>query len=374
MVSAPRFVIMSGLARRLARQWGSSYSLPAALRAARGARRIGTVRIGVLGLQLPVYRVVLLDRPVELITRRIRGGATRVLAVLPAAVPGDDYELGENVQLPESELNELALELLAARSDTALENFFGGLVKAVGRAASGLVKGVSKTVSAVGKGIGRAIDIVNRFVPIKSLIGMPFATMIRFAGSLGRVLKGENIFKVAEQFLKAGMKDLGQAVQLASTVASFVPGVGTGVAAALGAAGALASGKPITEAVMSAARAAIPGGPIAQAAFDTAANLVKGQNLGEAVLSAARNRIPGGPAAQAAFDAGLALARGKSLQGAAMAAAGRLMPPSPFASNALVFVNKLASGQSLQNAALSTAGQAALSRLRGQRELELAVA
>ena len=42
--------------------------------------------------------------------------------------------------------------------------------------------------------------------------------------------------------------------------ASFVPGAGTGVSAALGAANALADGSPINDAAIEAARGAIPGG------------------------------------------------------------------------------------------------------------------
>ncbi len=62
-------------------------------------------------------------------------------------------------------------------------------------------------------------------------------------------------------------------------VAPFVPGVGTGIGAALGAANALASGQPITQVLISAARGALPGGAIAQGAFDVAMNLAKGKNI-----------------------------------------------------------------------------------------------
>lgn len=375
-----RLVMMPGLAHRLAPSWiadshcaacGADQLRAAVAHAAHGARRIGAVRVGALELRLPVYRVELLGRPVELITRPTFGRTARVLAIVPAAVDGELEQEAPTPELSDGELNELALELLAARDDEALENFLGGLISSVGRAVGGAVKGVSKVVSAAGRGIGKAIDTVNKFIPIKAIINLsPYGMFAKLVGSVGRVLHGENVFKVAGQFLKSGMKDIGEAVQLASTVASFVPGVGTGVAAALGAAGALASGKPITEALLSAARAAIPGGAIVQAAFDTAAGLIKGKNLGEAVLAAARDRLPGGPAAQVAFDAGLALVRGQSLQKAAMAAVGKLLPPSPFAASALTFVDKIASGARLQDAALSAAGKAALARVRPHRELE----
>ncbi|TMQ12509.1 MAG: hypothetical protein E6J91_20760 [Deltaproteobacteria bacterium] len=321
-------------------------------RAAHGARRIGAIRIGVLALRLPIYRVELLGRPVELITRPTFGNAARVLAIVPAAAD-DELELEASTRalletaLPEAELNELALELLAARDDEALENFLGKVFRSVKRAVGGAAKGVSRMVAAVDRRIGKAIDTVNKFVPVKSIINLtPYGMTRNLVSSAGRVLGGENVFKVAGQFVRSGIKDIGEAAQLASMVTSFVPGVGTGVAAALGAASALAAGKPITEAVLSAASAAIPGGAIARAAFDTATGLIKGQSLGEAALGAVRNRIPGG------------------------AGAGRLLPPSPFAASALSFASKVASGANLQDAALSAAGKAALSRITPKRELE----
>ena len=158
-------------------------------------------------------------------------------------------------------------------------------------------------------------------------------------------------------------------LKLAEMVAPFVPGIGTGVAAALGAANALASGRPITEAVLAAARGALPGGAIAQAAFDTALSLAKGKSLSEAVLSAARDRLPGGPAARAAFDGAVALAQGKRLQDVAFATAGRLLPPSPYAADALSFVQRVANGQNVQHAALSVVGQRALRQVRNQASL-----
>jgi hypothetical protein len=110
----------------------------------------------------------------------------------------------------------------------------------------------------------------------------------------------------------------------------------------------------------------VPGGAVAQIAFDTAINLAKGKNIGEALLDSARSKLPGGPAAQAAFDGALALAKGKSIQDAAFAAAGRLLPPSPYAADALSFVQKVASGQNVQRAALSTVGNRIMNKIEQQ--------
>jgi len=150
-------------------------------------------------------------------------------------------------------------------------------------------------------------------------------------------------------------------MRIAQTVASFVPGVGTGVAAALGAANALASGRPITDALIEAARSAIPGGALAQAAFDVGVNLAKGRSLSEAALAAARNRLPAG--AGAAFDTAVALGKGQSLQRAALAGAGQILARSPYAANAMSFARHAGLGRNLQLAALSPAGRRVARRI-----------
>lgn len=109
------------------------------------------------------------------------------------------------------------------------------------------------------------------------------------------------------------------------TVVSFVPGVGTGVSAAMAAGAVLAEGRPITEAVMSAMKAAIPGGPAAQAGFEMARRVVRGENVGKAALQGARAALP--KEAQAAFDIGLAAVTGQKLQLSVLKALGNLAPP-----------------------------------------------
>lgn len=186
-------------------------------------------------------------------------------------------------------------------------------------------------------------------------------------GFVVNVASGENVLRAAKRAAKAGIADVREQLRFAQMVAPFIPGIGTGVAAALGAANALAAGRPITAALVEAARSAIPGGVVAQAAFDVALNLAKGKNLTQAALAAVRGRLPGGPAAKAAFDAAVALSQGKRIQEAALAGVGRFIPPSPYAADALSFARRVAAGESLQRAALSTAGNRVLQRMN--REL-----
>lgn len=345
--------------------------------AARRATRTGSIVSPRMGLRLNVYRATLFGQPYELVTRPAAGDE-RVVGIVPTrgaprgSAASSELEAGadqgasvrsslQRSILSERESAELAFELLGAETEEELDQFLGKVFSKVAKAASG----VARTVSNVGKSLGKVLDTVSKVVPIGSVLSLtPLGMTLRAAKSLGRIARGENVFKVAGDFVKSGLQNVGKVAQLASTVAAFVPGLGTGVAAALGAAGALAQGRPITEAVLAAARGALPGGAIAAAAFDVASNLAQGKKLSDAMLSAARNQLPGGPAARAAFDAGLALARGKKLQDVALSTAGRVLPPSPFASTALQFAGRVARGEKVQNAALSTLGQSMLRQVR----------
>jgi hypothetical protein len=335
-------------------------------RATPGARRIGVVRLPQLGLSLPVYRARVHGSAYDVVVREDRGALSRVVGLVP--INPDVKRAGRtrtdstDVAFSESEAAILALELLGAESDEELDHFLGKLFKSVAKVA----KGVGNTIGKVGNAVGSAIDKVNKFIPIKSILSFtPIGMANRLYQGARQVASGQNVFKVAKGMVQKGLKDLGNVAQLASTVASFIPGIGTGVAAALGAAGALASGRPITEAILEAAKSALPGGALAATAFDVASGLVQGKNLSEAALSAARNRLPGGQAAKAAFDAGLALAQGKKLQEVAVAAVGGALPASRFATTAVNFASRVARGENLQKAALSTAGQRLAARVGG---------
>ncbi len=295
------------------------------------------------------------------------------------------------------------------------EAFLGGLTKAVSgvaraiskaapRPLHNIVRTATRTVGHATRGIGNVAKAVNKFVPVSQITDAaarfapvtPWGLATRAAlGGLGAAAKGQNVWSgatrsltpdVGTRFLidtgigvargqniwqaarragQAGISDVRERMRFAEMVAPFIPGIGTGIGAALGAANALANGQPITDALIAAARGALPGGALAQTAFDVGVNMLKGKSLGEAALAAARERIPGGPAAKAAFDTAVSLAQGRNLQQAAFQAAGKALPPSPYAADALNFVRRVAGGENLQTAALSTAGKVVLRRMRG---------
>jgi hypothetical protein len=294
--------------------------------------------------------------------------------------PGGSYQGGVLQEMYESpELyNEGVVSFqypLLVASDEEMEQFLGKVFSDVGHAVGSAAKGIGSVVSAIDKVVPVSLLTSTLAAPLKAGIGAVqaaaegknvFQGAIRslvpdigtrfLVDTAAGVAGGKNILKAAEAGMKAGIGDVKKSLQFAAMVAPFVPGIGTGVAAALGAANALANGEPITEALISAARSAVPGGQIAQMAFDVGAKLVQGKKLTDALLEEARAKLPGGPLAKAAFDVGLSIIQGKNLQQAALKATGQLLPKSPFAENAMNFVNKVASGQTLQQAALSQVG------------------
>lgn len=132
-------------------------------------------------------------------------------------------------------------------------------------------------------------------------------------------LSGDRLDRVLDEVRKKG----GAWLKTEGALASVIPGVGTVLSPVLTAAGALALGEPIPEALIEVAAGAVPGGAVAQTAVRSGAsfavNLSKGQKLDQAAIGAARSILPA--QARPAFDVGLALAQGKNLQKAGFQAA-----------------------------------------------------
>jgi hypothetical protein len=257
---------------------------------------------------------------------------------------------------------ELIVQSIGSLLEAEEDLFLGKAVRGISRAASRAAKTVSRAARDASKFAGKAYKTASS---LTQPIGPKLLT--RFGKD---VLSGKNVVKSFRSTVKSGLDDVRNRIKYVQMAASFVPGIGTGVSAALGAANALASGRPITAALIEAARGAIPGGPVAQAAFDAAINMARGQHISAAFLNAAKNRIP--PAARAAFDTAVALGRGQSLQQAALGTLRNRLP----AGGRAVFdtVQAVGRGQNIQQALLAKAGTAARryagSRSRRFRELE----
>lgn len=107
----------------------------------------------------------------------------------------------------------------------------------------------------------------------------PFNAMVKIAN-------GENIGDSIINQFKEQLDAAKELAPYAQTIVSFIPGVGTGLSAAIGAGVALAEGRPLDQAVLAGVRGAIPGGALAQAAFDVATAAMAGKPIEEVVLNA----------------------------------------------------------------------------------------
>ena len=116
---------------------------------------------------------------------------------------------------------------------------------------------------------------------------------------------------------------------IAQTGVSFIPGIGTAVSAGMATAAAIGRGAGLKDIALAAAKGALPGGPIAAAAFDIAAGvLLQGKSLDSVALDFVKSKLPGGPIAGVAFDVASAVILGKhaSAQDIVLSAAKGALP------------------------------------------------
>ena len=150
--------------------------------------------------------------------------------------------------------------------DPEMEYFLGGFIRSVGRAIGGAARAVGKigpvrdiarAVSGIARTVSRAAETVGK-IPIlgdvaragigAARLAMGPAAIAIDAGS--RLARGEDLGRALSGAVGGQIDAIRDQLKLAEMVAPFVPGIGTGVAAALGAANALAAGRPITEALL----------------------------------------------------------------------------------------------------------------------------
>jgi hypothetical protein len=220
---------------------------------------------------------------------------------------------------------------------------FGFLKKAV----RSVGKAVTTATKATAKGLGSVGAALNK-VPIvgKGLGGVFTLTIGAPFGVINGVVSGQRIDKVALNHLKTQIGAIREVAPYVQTVVSFVPGVGQGISGAIGASLALASGQNITSAILSGVKSALPGGPLAKAAFDVGEAAIQGRPLDQVALAA----IPLPAEQKKILAAGLAtakaLAHGERVDAAFFNNALKLLPAD--AQKALTVGMALAHGQVIQ--------------------------
>jgi hypothetical protein len=229
----------------------------------------------------------------------------------------------------------------------------GGVLRDLGSAASSVV---DTTIDAV------TLQPIAKHIPLVRDVHSAIVNLQRLPlTAVSDVLSGKRLDRVALGQFKSALGSAKTLAPYAQTVVALVPGVGQGLAGGIGAGLALAEGKTITEALIAAARGAVPGGALAQAAFDVAVGIAQGKPLEQVAInalpidaSAKRALVEG---AKAARD----LARGKRVDQVILDGALRALPAA--AGKAAQVGVALGAAQSLQRAGVSAAKQLAAGKV-----------
>jgi hypothetical protein len=212
---------------------------------------------------------------------------------------------------------------------------------------SGILSSVTAPVKTIAKVSRKAIGPVSEFASTAAryagrgahglpVIGKPLGAVVEISTApitlANEIIKGGRVDKVTIQALRKQVKNAVSLAPYAQVVAASVPGVGTGIASAIAAGSVLAEGRSIDEAAIAASRAAIPGGPIAQAAFDAGVAVSTGKSVKDAATSAAISAIAKTPAERAALESSLVItevvSRGKPIDRIALTAAITSLDPA----------------------------------------------
>jgi hypothetical protein len=211
------------------------------------------------------------------------------------------------------------------------------------------------------KALGQAFSQIEHNVekvPVLKQVAHLAVSPIRV---IKNIAKGERLDHVALGELRSQVKDVKELAPYAQTVISLVPGIGTGLSAAIGASLALVQGKRIDQALIEAVKGSLPGGPLAQTAFSVAAGVMEGKPIDEIALGA----LPIDQAAKDALLRGLQAAKdvahGKPLNQIVMNQAMQGLPPS--VAKALQVGTALGHAKFLQDLAHSGAAKFAANTL-----------
>lgn len=253
-------------------------------------------------------------------------------------------------------------------------------LKSIKRIARGATRAVSKVAKKAGRATGKAIrtaakasgKVVDRLdrVPV---VGRPLSAVYGLAVSgplelANKIASGARIDKAVLGHFKKQLRRIKTVAPYVQMVVSFVPGVGQGVSAAIGAGLALAEGRPLTDAVMEGIRGAIPGGPAGRAAFDLGRAVLSGKKVDhEALVGVAAGALRLPPTQRRLLTQGLLaatdIAQGKPADKAVLARAQALLPPA--ARQALSVGMAVAQGKKLQDAVVQAVGPQVLRQLGG---------
>jgi hypothetical protein len=234
-------------------------------------------------------------------------------------------------------------------------SWFTKAIKSCGKAAGTVVKTATKPAALLGKEITK-IPIVGK--PLNAVYNLSVNAPFKLASNIA---SGQRIDKAVVGHFKGQLADAKTVAPYAQTVVSFVPGIGQGVSGAIGAGLALAEGRPINEALVSAVKGAIPGGPAAQAAFSIAAAAAQGKPIDEIAISALPLDENSKKALRTVTSMTKDLASGKRVDEALLNSASKALPSQYNA--ALKTAVAVAAGKNLQDTLVKNVGPEVLKTL-----------
>ncbi len=196
--------------------------------------------------------------------------------------------------------------------------------------------------------LGNGISAVGGAIGSLPIIGTLATAVYNFQpfSLLYSIASGERVDKALVDDFSKKLQSTKEVAPYAETIISFVPGVGAGVNAAIAIAATLAAGKNISDALIAGIKNTLPGGPLAQAAFDLGQMAIKGENIAKATLDALQAQLPGGPAGQYIANLAKDIAAGKNVAASALNEIVTSLPAA--AQTAITIGMAIGHGQTLQ--------------------------
>lgn len=254
--------------------------------------------------------------------------------------------------------------------------------------AEGLIEDVTHpadTASAIVGTINDGAQSVGKVLGYIPLIGPLYSAIWTHVTSpldvFNRVVQGQRIDLALLDELHNELKVAKTVAPYAQMVMQLVPGVGPIASGAISAGIALAEGQTIDQALLEGVKGALPGGPLARAAFTATQKALNGQNIGDAIsstavqqaLSVAGVTVPDN--ASLALSAGVNVAKGltqgKDIKDSTVSAAIATLPAT---SKALAVAAQQAGDASTLANTLLDAGRKAIPNLDANQQAALDVA
>lgn len=228
------------------------------------------------------------------------------------------------------------------------ENWLNDVAMTAGRGFAGLTHAVAEGFSEIGNALGSIPIIGPAFHGVFTIASGPFS----FAD---RIVQGERLDRALIADFRDKLTGIREVAPYAQTVISFIPGIGQGVSAAIGAGLALAQGKPLDEALVEGIKDALPGGPLARAAFSLTLAAANGENLIKAAGDSGIEALGLDPSVaeglHKALNVAYAASKGDNIPMAALQEA-RSYVPTDEGKQAFDVAVAVAQGQRLQDATL----------------------